>query len=389
MNRTQWKLFAIFMTCIFLPFPFLPWHPQFMAWSRCCRVVLLSASTVGWMAVRGIRRSSVRHSGVPTVGSVIHARSSGYTNYVPSWEVDVRLPDGNTADSHDRLAPCHLHQAKLIVSTPNTRRSPFCAHPDTRLLSPRQPAPISWQRSSTACSPPSKPSSSSSASASPPASPSCRGRSSPAACSRSTAPASGSPTPASAPPASRSRYRVSRTFRQTAHVFTCPTTSATSTRRRSCRSCPALPSSCSSARSCASPCLAPPCASAASSLWTATATASPPSTPPKQLRRSSPTASACSSLSRAPAPAQAACSPSNAARFHLAQSTGAPIVPIALWGTESMMQKGSAAIHPGHRSHPLPARRLTSGLPPPQRPAPRRAQQHAGRAAAAHASRQQ
>ncbi|GAA3758897.1 lysophospholipid acyltransferase family protein [Terriglobus aquaticus] len=33
--------------------------------------------------------------------------------------------------------------------------------------------------------------------------------------------------------------------------------------------------------------------------------------------------------------------------FHLAQSTGAPIVPIALWGTEQMMQKGSAAITPG------------------------------------------
>ena len=33
--------------------------------------------------------------------------------------------------------------------------------------------------------------------------------------------------------------------------------------------------------------------------------------------------------------------------FHLAQSTGAPIVPVALWGTEQMMRKGSAAIDPG------------------------------------------
>ena len=33
--------------------------------------------------------------------------------------------------------------------------------------------------------------------------------------------------------------------------------------------------------------------------------------------------------------------------FHLAQSTGAPILPIAIWGTEQMMQKGSAAILPG------------------------------------------
>ena len=33
--------------------------------------------------------------------------------------------------------------------------------------------------------------------------------------------------------------------------------------------------------------------------------------------------------------------------FHLAQSTGAPIVPIAIWGTEGMLRKGSAAVHPG------------------------------------------
>ena len=33
--------------------------------------------------------------------------------------------------------------------------------------------------------------------------------------------------------------------------------------------------------------------------------------------------------------------------FHLAQSTGAPIVPVALWGTETMMKKGSIAVHPG------------------------------------------
>ena len=33
--------------------------------------------------------------------------------------------------------------------------------------------------------------------------------------------------------------------------------------------------------------------------------------------------------------------------FHLAQSTGAPIVPVAIAGTESMMQKGSSKVHPG------------------------------------------
>ncbi len=33
--------------------------------------------------------------------------------------------------------------------------------------------------------------------------------------------------------------------------------------------------------------------------------------------------------------------------FHLAASTGAPIVPVAIYGTESMMRKGSAALTPG------------------------------------------
>ncbi len=33
--------------------------------------------------------------------------------------------------------------------------------------------------------------------------------------------------------------------------------------------------------------------------------------------------------------------------FHLAQSTGAPIVPVAIFGTERMLRKGSAAVIPG------------------------------------------
>ncbi len=33
--------------------------------------------------------------------------------------------------------------------------------------------------------------------------------------------------------------------------------------------------------------------------------------------------------------------------FHLAQSTGAPIVPVAISGTESMMRKGSSKVYPG------------------------------------------
>jgi 1-acyl-sn-glycerol-3-phosphate acyltransferase len=33
--------------------------------------------------------------------------------------------------------------------------------------------------------------------------------------------------------------------------------------------------------------------------------------------------------------------------FFLAQQTGAPIIPVAIWGTERMMRKGSAVIYPG------------------------------------------
>ncbi|SDF54758.1 1-acyl-sn-glycerol-3-phosphate acyltransferase [Terriglobus roseus] len=33
--------------------------------------------------------------------------------------------------------------------------------------------------------------------------------------------------------------------------------------------------------------------------------------------------------------------------FHFAQSTGAPIVPVAIAGTEAMMQKGSSRVYPG------------------------------------------
>lgn len=39
--------------------------------------------------------------------------------------------------------------------------------------------------------------------------------------------------------------------------------------------------------------------------------------------------------------------PFKAGPFHLAQSTGAPIVPVAISGTESMMRKGSSRVRPG------------------------------------------
>jgi 1-acyl-sn-glycerol-3-phosphate acyltransferase len=39
--------------------------------------------------------------------------------------------------------------------------------------------------------------------------------------------------------------------------------------------------------------------------------------------------------------------PLKAGPFHLAQSTGAPIVPVAISGTESMMRKGSWKVYPG------------------------------------------
>jgi 1-acyl-sn-glycerol-3-phosphate acyltransferase len=33
--------------------------------------------------------------------------------------------------------------------------------------------------------------------------------------------------------------------------------------------------------------------------------------------------------------------------FYLAQETGAPCVPVSIWGTEGMMSKGSMRIRPG------------------------------------------
>lgn len=42
--------------------------------------------------------------------------------------------------------------------------------------------------------------------------------------------------------------------------------------------------------------------------------------------------------------------PFKAGPFHLAQSTGAPIVPVVIGGTESMMRKGSSRVYPGTAS---------------------------------------
>jgi 1-acyl-sn-glycerol-3-phosphate acyltransferase len=33
--------------------------------------------------------------------------------------------------------------------------------------------------------------------------------------------------------------------------------------------------------------------------------------------------------------------------FYLAKETGAPCIPVSIWGTETMMAKGSMRIHPG------------------------------------------
>ncbi len=42
--------------------------------------------------------------------------------------------------------------------------------------------------------------------------------------------------------------------------------------------------------------------------------------------------------------------------FHLAQQTGAPVIPVAIWGTETMMRKGSMWVTPGEaRVKMLPA----------------------------------
>ncbi len=120
MSRLQWKLFAIFMTTLFLPFPFIPRYPM-VGLVSAASFVLVFASTFGWMAVRAIRDVFIRRRGTPVFGTVIHARSSGYENNIPNWEIDVRLPDGTMGSLMVvRFTPFSPNERiKLIVDSAN------------------------------------------------------------------------------------------------------------------------------------------------------------------------------------------------------------------------------------------------------------------------------
>jgi hypothetical protein len=98
-GRTQWKLFAIAMTGMFTTGPFcLPFakeHPWLVAVP--VSFLLLTFGTVLYATlVSPLRDLWNRKRGVAVVGRVIHARSSGYTNHVPTWEVEAMLPGGAT-----------------------------------------------------------------------------------------------------------------------------------------------------------------------------------------------------------------------------------------------------------------------------------------------------
>jgi hypothetical protein len=99
MPRTNWLLFGIGMLGMFTTGAFcLPRasaNPWLMLIPISC-FVLVMLSSVGWILFNLLRELWIRRVGVPAVGRVIHARSAGYTNNVPTWDVEAELPDGNT-----------------------------------------------------------------------------------------------------------------------------------------------------------------------------------------------------------------------------------------------------------------------------------------------------
>lgn len=100
MNRTQWLLFSIglpgWIVGLLLCAPHAQTHPLWMVVPFSFLAVLLTG-TLGWTLLRLFRNMRIRRVGVPVVGRVIHARSSGSVNRVPKWEIEVELPGGTTA----------------------------------------------------------------------------------------------------------------------------------------------------------------------------------------------------------------------------------------------------------------------------------------------------
>ena len=118
MNRLQWKLFTFFMIAMFPLLALGDRHPWAAVAGLSC-IPLLLLSTFGWMIIRAIRDAVLRGRGVRTVGIVIHARSSGYTNHIPTWEIDVQLPDGNVATVLvDRTLPFTYREPFTVIVDP-------------------------------------------------------------------------------------------------------------------------------------------------------------------------------------------------------------------------------------------------------------------------------
>ena len=125
MGRKQWMLMVIGL-CGLVPSavicaPLADKHLAIML-IPLSFFLLTIGSTLGWMLYSTARDAWNRRHGVRVVGRVIHARQSGYSNYVPTWEVEAMLPDSTTTH--------------LIV----TRRFPFSPdEPIELVVNPRDP----------------------------------------------------------------------------------------------------------------------------------------------------------------------------------------------------------------------------------------------------------
>ncbi|WP_419804844.1 hypothetical protein [Terriglobus sp.] len=122
MNRTNWIIFSIGMSGFFASGPFcLPnasRHPWLMA-IPASFLLLTLLSSLGALIWGSIRDARNRRHGVPMVGRVIHARQAGYTNSVPTWDVEALLPDGTaTRLQVDRRFPFTPGESISLIVNP-------------------------------------------------------------------------------------------------------------------------------------------------------------------------------------------------------------------------------------------------------------------------------
>ena len=134
MSRAQWACFTVGMIGMFgtgaFCLPKADMHPSLLLIPFSFMVLLL-AGTLGWSLVRAIRNVWNRRHGIQVVGRVMHARSSGYTNHVPTWEVEAVLPDGTTTHLLiDRFGPFHPGEPiELVVNPRDPTHATLPPHP--------------------------------------------------------------------------------------------------------------------------------------------------------------------------------------------------------------------------------------------------------------------